>query len=498
MTHEKRPQHRLSKTSFLRGVQCKKSLYLDAHHPELREPLSAASLRRMREGQRVHAYARQRFPGGVFARPEAPFDFDTALAQTAAALRGEAPALYEAAFKHRETLAFVDLLVRVPGGWRLYEVKSTTQVKEQHVWDVALQLFVLTGAGVTVTDALVMHPNSNYVRSGELDLNALFLAESVYEMAQMLQPEVAREIEACLAVLESDRTPEVDIGPYCRDPVECDFIAHCWAHVPERSVFEVHRLSTKKKFALYHQGVLHMRDIPADYPLGEAARFHVEHEATQQAERDTVALRSFLSGLRYPLYFLDFETFMVPIPPFDGTRPYSQVPYQYSLHVQKSQGGEAGHSGYLAPAGEDPRRPLLEQLLRETAGPGHILVYNKAFEAGRLKELAEQFPDSKPAIEERLGRLVDLMDPFRKRIVYLPEMHGSYSIKAVLPALVPDLDYDHLEVANGADAMEAYLSLQEERDPGVVDRVREALWEYCKLDTLAMVRILERLYALAE
>ena len=200
-----------------------------------------------------------------------------------------------------------------------------------------------------------------------------------------------------------------------------------------------------------------------------------------------------LGSLKYPLYFLDFETFNPAIPPFDGTKPYGQIPFQYSLHKKSEPQGELSHTGFLAEANIDPRIGLIESLLRDTPPPGDILAYNRSFEARVLRDLAEAFPGSASELEDRSSRLVDLMEPFQKRYYYLPEMAGSYSIKAVLPALAPDLSYEALEISEGTQAMEAYYQLGIETNPTIVEKIRNDLWEYCKFDTLAMVRILEKL-----
>jgi hypothetical protein len=206
---------------------------------------------------------------------------------------------------------------------------------------------------------------------------------------------------------------------------------------------------------------------------------------------DRPAIRKFLRSLAAPLGFLDFETFMPAIPPFDGTSPYQQIPFQFSLHVRQAPGGPLRHAGFLAEGGEDPRRALAEALLHEAAGLKSIVVYNRSFEDGVLKSLAAWLPEHAKALEELRSRLVDLMQPFRRRDYCLPSMAGSYSIKAVLPALVPGLGYGDLEVADGQMAMQAYAALSQEADPGQREILRQALWAYCERDTEGMVRIVE-------
>jgi hypothetical protein len=249
--------------------------------------------------------------------------------------------------------------------------------------------------------------------------------------------------------------------------------------VPEYSVFNVTRLSEEKAFELYRDGVVRPGDIPDNFPLGEAAANQVQSDRSGLTRIAEVAIHAFLETLHYPLYFLDFETFNPAVPPFDGTTPYRQIPFQYSLHRKASPAADLEHNGFLAEAGIDPRLPLIESMLSELDGAGDIVVYS-SFEAGRIKDLAEQFPECAEPLLALIERLVDLMQPFRDRAYYAPEMHGSYSIKAVLPALVPGLSYEGLAISDGWAASRAYID-------------RNDLWEYCKLDTLAMVRILEKL-----
>jgi hypothetical protein len=473
-------------------VRCLKSLYLDRNHDELRDPLDVSAQRVLREGRAVGELAQELFPGGALARVGAPFDFAGALARTQVYIEAGEAVIYEAAIEHGGVLTFTDLLVREGDRWSLYEVKSANDVKPEYAWDVALQVHLLRESGFKLENAFLVHLNREYIRQGELDPPKLFVIVPCLDEIAPLLPEVAGWIDRCIATLDQDEAPEIEIGPHCDDPHPCDFKGHCWAHVPHPSVFNVHYLG-KGAFKLYDQGVLRIEDIPDDYPLQKRSRFHVEAHKSGQTIVKPEALREFLGRLKYPLHFLDFETFSTAIPPFDGLGPHAQVPYQYSLHRQTEPVAEPEHSGYLAEAGTDPRAPLLERLLPETTGSGAIVVYNAGFERRILRGLADGFPAHRDEIAAREDRLVDLMEPFRQRHLYLPAMGGSYSLKAVLPALVPELEYAELEISDGTAAMEAYFELAEMVDPKGIQRVREALWDYCRLDTLAMVRIVARL-----
>ena len=485
--------HLLSKTSFLRGVRCKKSLYLDRFRADLRDPLDPSAQRHMKEGQQVNELARGLFPGGVLAR-EAPFDFAGALRRTHDLVQAGAQVLYEAGVLHDGVLAFVDILLRSDDAWTLVEVKSSNDVKDHYAWDVALQAYLLEQAGYRLEEVYLAHLNREYTRQGDLNLQALFVLEPMKEMIQEILPQVPGEIEAAKRVLAEGTEPQVGIGPYCDDPDACDFKGYCWRHVPEPSVFDVYYIGKKKAFDLYNQGVVRIEDIPDDYPLQPRSRFHVQAHKSREPVVDREALRNFLERLTYPLYYLDFETFSTAVPPYDGLRPHAHVPFQYSLHVQREPGTQPEHSGFLAEPGEDPRPALLERLIPETAGEGSILAYHASFEVRVLRALAASFPEHGAAIEDRLARIVDLIEPFKKRWLYLPAMNGSASLKSVLPALAPDLSYEGMEIADGTQAMEAFLALREQHDAEAIRQVRQALWDYCELDTLGMVRIVDELW----
>jgi hypothetical protein len=481
----------LTKSTFLRGLQCPKSLMLDALHPELRDPLDVEAQLRMRLGQQVGMLARKRYPGGEVGR--IPGAIEPSLERTQALIANGVKILYEPAFQHDGIFILADILVRGDHAWRLIEVKSTSHLKDQHLWDLAVQAYVLRGAGLSLEDALLLHLNSDYTRQGDLDFTALFKEVPLLDAIIDLQAEVERGAASSISHLSSGKVPDVDIGPHCKVPVDCDFIGYCWAHLPSPSVFDVYRLTTAKKFELYREGIVQMEQIPASFSMPSTSSFHVEAYKTGEMILKREELSAFLDGLHYPLCFLDFETFSIPIPPFERLNPYSHVPFQYSLHIQEEPGGEAFHSGFLANAGEDPREAFLDRLLPDTDGEGDIIVYNTSFERNVLKGLAEQLPSYADRIQQRIERLVDLMEPFRKRLYWTPAMGGSVSLKVVLPALVPELSYDVLEVRDGTQAMEVFLSLEDLGDSGAAERQRQALWDYCELDTLAMVRILEAL-----
>jgi hypothetical protein len=482
----------LSKSLILKGLQCPKALYLAKHPPEFEFPPQPDLAARYAAGTEVGLLAQQLFPGGVEV-PFAGLSVAEQLAQTRALIDAGAAVIYEASFEFAGIFVKVDLLVRDGASWQIHEVKMATSVKPVHLDDVAIQYYVLSQCGLSVSAACLVHINNRYLRRGAIDVQQLFAGEDVLAAVLERQAGLPELIADLREVLRGTAEPGIDIGPWCSDPYDCDFIPYCWRHVPENSVFDL-RGNGVKKFDFYRRGLIRFEALPL-YELNAAQRQQVEATLKQQDSLNPAGLEAFLASLWYPLCHLDFESFSSPIPRFDETRPYQQVPFQFSLHLQSAPGAAPQHFAYLAPPNLDPRRELIEQLLAVIPAGACILTYNQAFEKGVLRSLAELFPDLAPAIATRLDQVRDLMLPFRRRDVYRWQMRGSYSIKEVLPAMVPELSYAGLEIADGLAAMQAYHTMCMLEEGAELERLRAALLEYCRLDTLAMVRILEALDA---
>ncbi len=443
--------HLLSKSTYMRGCQCPKALSLYTHRRELMPPVSAAQQAVFDTGTEVGLLAQSLFPGGIDLRPDSARDFRDSLARTSAAIQNGATVLYEPAFVHDDVLVAVDIMCRQGDSWHALEVKSTGSVKPQHIEDATLQYHVLSSAGVVVHDISIVHLNTQYVRHGALDMTELFRVTSVHQEVRTGVGGIAERIAALKAVVQSTEEPVVEIGKHCTTPYPCAFQAHCWQHVA---------------------------------PAVRGPR-HVNGEA----------LHRFLGELQYPLYFVDFETFNSAIPLFDGTRPFAQVPFQFSVHCQDASGAPVTHAAFLADGLGDPRADFVEALLNAIGPKGDIIAYNYPFESTRLRELGEQFPARRDALEGLRARGKDLLVPFRKGWYYEPAMGMSNSIKSVLPALVPDLTYDGMPIDNGEMASRHFVQLLHGRFTGDVEALRADLLEYCALDTLAMVRILAVLEA---
>jgi hypothetical protein len=285
----------------------------------------------------------------------------------------------------------------------------------------------------------------------------------------------------------------MDIGPHCREPYPCEFMGHCWSHIPEPSVFDLCGMKWRKKFEIYNKGSIEFHPLPEGYILSANQSLQVKAWRETYTHIDEHEIKQWMQQLQYPLYFMDFETFAPAIPIYDRSRPYQPIPFQFSVHVQRQPGSILEHNEFLGEPETDPRPEFLNQLLKVVEKEGTVLVYNQGFESSRLKELKLDYPAFADDIDNMLSRLADLMLPFQKRWYYTPEMNGSYSIKSVLPALIPEMSYKEMEIGDGGSAMAAFEGLLNITDILERRKVRNALLEYCNLDTLAMVRILEKL-----
>ncbi len=445
------PRHIVSKSTFMYGCQCPKRLWLHKFMPEVRDEEDEAQTAIFQQGTNVGLLAQQLFPGGIDASPVDTYSYQQSVADTARYISEGHTVIYEAAFQYDGILCAVDMLVNKANRWYAYEVKSSNSVKEPFVQDAALQYFVITNAGLELADFFIVHLNRGYIRKGELDIPQLFTPTSVLDRVKELQRFITKKIGELRNVLKLKNAPVIEIGAQCETPYPCDFYGFC------------------------------SKDIEEEEPdYGEA---YINKEA----------IRAFVNSLQYPLYFMDFETWMTGVPEYDGHWPYRQVNFQFSVHMQRTPDAPLQHSEHLAEGPHSPQQEFIENLLNSLGTEGSIVVFNRAFENTRLRELKEEFPQLEKAIIAAQERIVDLMVPFRRKEYYLPEMQGSYSIKYVLPAMVPELSYETLAIGNGGDASAAFFNLRHVEDEKEKQATREALLEYCKLDTLAMVKILEKL-----
>jgi hypothetical protein len=486
----------ISKSKFVAGVQCLKRLYWQVHEPELAGTPDAAAVAIMEQGREVGLLARRLFPGGVevdgSGGPEKAIHLTRELVADP-----EVPAIFEGVFEHDGVLVRVDVLQRRRDGrWRLIEVKSTASPREEHLDDVAIQHRVVSRSGLDLASSCLAHVNRNYVFDGSLDARRFFRIKNLTRRIERLLPKLTFQLRSELRVLTMPKPPEIPTGPHCTNPITCEFFDRCNPPLPSDHIGYLPRLHASAAEELGEMGVESISDIPPDFPLSERQRIACTAVQTGDPWFST-ELGKELENLRYPLYFTDFESVNPAIPRFSGMRPYDQLPFQWSLHVQREPGAEPEVHEFLATDVGDPRCEFISSLCAALGDRGSIIVYNAPFESQRLSELAVWLPEFAERIKKIQSRLWDLL-PIVRNHVYHPAFAGSYSLKAVLPALVPELSYEGMAVANGQDAGMAWESLVRGRlDQSERERTRKALLDYCGKDTLALVRLLEalRLYS---
>ncbi len=484
---------RLSKSRYMYGLQCPLRLWYHVYEPELAEEADEVQQAVFDTGHEVGILAQQRYPGGVLVEADHT-QTARALEQTAKLLKDpKVTAIYEAAFMHENVLVRVDILERAgKDSWNLIEVKSSTQVKEQFEEDVALQYWVLKGAGLKVESAGVMVLNRDYVYDGKkLNLKKLFALNDRTDLAKERQKEIATNVAGLHAMLAKKNAPDIEPGNQCDDPYPCPFFAHCTKGMkfPKHPVTDLPRLHPSAKGKLAAAGVAEIHEVPDDFKLNEMQRRVVSVVRSGKAW-SSGKLGRLLKDLPGPVHYLDFETFMPAIPRYAGMRPYDQVPFQWSLHVEGNR-GKLDHRMFLALDADDPREDLAVQLIESVEKEGAICTYS-SFEARVIRQLSDDVPKLRKPLLALLDRLWDLLPAIRDHY-YHPEFHGSFSIKSVLPALVPEMTYEGMDVAGGMEAGVAFMTMITTEDPKEKKRLEKALRDYCGQDTLAMVKLRERL-----
>ncbi len=479
----------LTKSKYLSGLQCLKRLWYEQNHPERATPTSRSQQRIIDQGGEVGRLARERFPEGrlIDAR-----DSVESVEQTQAAISSGIPYIFEASFILNGIWVRCDILEKDSDSWKIIEVKASNNIKEknkdkykeEYLHDLAIQKYVLTEVGISISGTQLMHTNKKCVHP---DLSNLFVTEDVTDRVDQLMDDVPNNIETFKAILDRDAEPEVLIGRHCNKPHTCPFKDHCWKDVPEHSIFTIPQLYWNKKTELIERDILSIHDVPDGFPLSENQRNYVNMARNNQPEIDNEAIRQKLEELKYPIHFFDFETLNPAIPRFEGLSAYQQFPFQYSCHILQSDGSLTHHE-YLHTYATDPRLSLVESLLDHMSDVGSVVVYHASFECQRLKDLAQFFPGHSEALQSIISRLWDQLVIFRNHYKH-PGFRGSNSLKYVLPVLMPSLSYEDLKIREGDDAQavwnEMIQTTNEEEKSDMINDLRA----YCEMDTLATVEI---------
>lgn len=495
----------LSKSKYCNFWQCPKLAWLNKYKPE-EKTIDPSLEARFKAGNEVGDLAMGIF--GDFVEVTTyngeKLDLAAMIQKTKAEMQKGSPVICEASFSYDGLYCAVDLLKKTSKGWAIYEVKSSTNNSEDqekkpfYVADISYQKYVLEHCGLNVTGTYLVNINNQYVRGKELNIQELFCIIDVSEEVFDEIRNVKKNIELAERILNTTEEPDYDLDIRCNKPYKCQFFEYCSKHIPNPSVFNLYRMPFQKKIEYYQEGLieyseLYYSDLIKNEKQLRQMEFYLEDKGTYVEEEN---IRDFLKELSYPLYFLDFETMQPVIPLYEGTKPYQQIPFQYSLHYIEHEGGELLHKEFLGISGKDPIRDIAEALVRDIPMNVCVTAYNKAFECTRLQELADTFPDLSEHLLNIKDNIVDLLVPFQSGYYYNRAMGGSFSIKSVLPAIFPDdpeLDYHNLEgVHNGSEAMSIFPLIKDmPKDEQEV--ARRNLLKYCELDTYAMVKVWQEL-----
>ncbi|HEY8189716.1 MAG TPA: DUF2779 domain-containing protein [Micavibrio sp.] len=486
-------QARLSKSQYVKGAQCGLNLWYSRNRKDLATPVDAGQQAIFDTGSEIGEWAKRYFPGGVEVKA-AYYDSLAGADATAEFISAGYEVIFEATALHPgdQSHSRIDILQKLPGTdtWNLIEVKSSTSVKDYHIDDMAFQYRVFTGAGYKISRCFMMLIDNQYVRQGAVDPQRLFRLEDITRVVLGKQAEVERQTAELSGMLDASEEPKIKIGARCFKPFDCGFIHHCWREVPDYSIYNVYDAKKAEEIVenlgSYEVGKLPVEKLPTGLK-GKDVRSYISGDVHVEPEN----IRQFLAGLRYPLYFLDYETIGSAVPAFDGTRPFQTIPFQFSLHIEDSPGAVLRHFEFLHREKTDPRLPFVEALIRLCGNHGTVVTYNQAFEQGVNKELMQAYPAHADSIAAINARMVDLLIPFRKRWLYHPSQHGSASIKKVLPAFT-DLSYDGMGIDNGMDASLQYAAfMQGKLEPAAQEALWQNLTAYCGLDTLAMKALVD-------
>lgn len=480
----------LTKTHFVLGQRCHKALHFHIFSPELAKQSSNLERKLRDEGIEVGKCARGLYPEGILIDSD---DIEAALNETQKNILRGALTLFEAAFRVDGVVIRTDIITRqsVSEPWKLYEVKGSTYKnsdkarKEEFLRDIAIQVWVLQRCGISLEGAYLMHLNSECIYP---NLDSLFIAKDYGPEIAPLLAEIPAELEKLKQVLQNKAIPNVPIGPHCEQPQDCSFIGTCWSHIPKPSVFDIP--NCRQRWNHFEEGRVAAHQLSeSDFRSSSHLRVLKCYRENQPFFDRQLAF-DMLQQWKYPISYFDIEAIAYPIPRYPNSKPYHSLPFQFSCHIQPDENSELEHYEFLHDENNDPRLAFILKMLEVIPQSGSIVVYHQTYEISRFKDLARDFPEYAEAINELIPRVVDIKKVIEDT-VYYPAFLGSFSIKKVAPVLLGDeASYHHLEVGDGIDAV---LSYQEMLHLGSNDprkwQIKEDLLEYCKQDTLLMVRL---------
>ncbi len=450
----------------------------------MRDQPDAALKLRFGQGHQVGNFARRIFPGGKDASPAHHSQWKTAVEQTAKWIEAGETIIYEAAFIFQNVLVFVDILVKENEHWSAYEVKSSFKISDTYLRDIALQYYVLRGAGIRLHGVFLVTMNPDYEKGEEINLNDLFRMNDVREKVMELQPEIAGKVRELLPIAANDSRIDQEIGSHCFQPYRCDFMGFCWGKIPVPSLFDLTGIPRQAIIEKYKEGKLGLDAPGALEGLSEHQKLMADIFKTGKVHFNKEFFAGFFKEIKFPVAFLDFELFMPAIPVFKGNKPFQHLPFMYSMVKISSIRALPEYFQVFVPPGKIPETILAEPLRQQLKGIKTLVMFDKTTEMKMIASLGAQ-----TILDKGKVKLVDLMDWISGMNLFFPGMKGSFSIKAMAADLNMENELNQLPINNGYDAASAYQSLFQPIDLFASDEMTQHLKDYSKLDTDMLYRL---------
>lgn len=480
-----------TKKDFLLAKHCQKAIWLSKYSADLKSPEDPIVQMRYHQKSVVVQHARLLFESGKIINA---INIDNALNETKQFINQEDDfILFGAHFLVDDCLAIIDVLERKEGQYYLYNIRNMSIFKRSYAREIAYDTWVLSKFGINIYKCNVIYINPDYSFHHTLNVKRLFFIRNVSEDVTKRQRHIEKAVTDVHQLLLEKDEPKMHLGSYCKRPFPCPFYGYCFKDIPNHSVFTIKGLELQKKFELANNKIVDIKDVKQHITLTSKQEIQCQAELSGNHYVDKEKLALFLDKLVYPRIYLDFEAIQSPIPLWEDTIPFQQIPFQFSIHIQHVKGGELEHIEYLTEAQGDPRYDLVAPLLKSLPETGSIIAYNSSFEGQVFSELAQISPKHKWVFKNARSRLVDLMEPFFKQYIYLREMEGGNSIKKIAPALIENFSYDDLPIAHGEMASQSFQHFLHCNDVHEKDRLKQDLLTYCKYDTLAMALIVDKL-----
>lgn len=472
--------HSLTKTNYLQFLSCPEELWLQKNRSDLMPKLDIDALHKIEQGNYIDSLAQAWFKKGCVLEEEDINPQKVAFQ-------------FQASYEGLIAIADIIVFGESDKQLQLFEVKAATALKPAHLHDIAFQKYVFEKSGYTVTNTYLVHVNKNYSFIEEIDQCELLVVQDISAQVSELADSTAEKVQAAWEFIHQDMPPKrITIG--CSKKLKCPFVQHHFKEFPAATIYNIPNIKTKKLQALLDKKILDLQDVPTDFPLTDKQR-----KAVDIAQQDTIIIKTGpikreLAKLTYPLYFIDYESFSYIIPAQDYYHPYQQMVFQYSLHTQASPNAAISHTEYLLRSKKESVTNLLAHLRKNIGDTGSLIVWNESFERSRNQEMASIYPEYADFLLSMNQRMFDLMQIFKKGYYRHPGFKGKNSLKSVLPTLCPDISYKDLQIQNGILAAIKWHHATEKDKVRATERtaIFEDLLRYCHLDTLAMVKILEK------